>query len=152
MSGDLSHADLAVRAAVYRHFVDHGAAPSIDQLIAKLGTDADSVRHSLERLEAGRVLALTPGSRQIWMAHPFSAVPTTFPVRTARRRYWANCAWDALAIPSLLRVDAEISTSCPGCGDAIVATIESGRLDAPPDAVVHFLVPPLQFWENIGFT
>jgi Alkylmercury lyase len=151
-TGDLSPADLAVRVSVYQHFVDHGAAPSTGHLATLLEQDEVSIQRSLERLEAARVLTLTPGTRQIWMAHPFSAVPTPYPVETSDCRYWANCAWDALAIPSLLNVDAQISTTCPGCGEVVAANVEDGRLKAPADAVVHFLVPPKQFWDNIGFT
>jgi len=97
ITGDPSAADLAVRAGVYRHFVAHGEAPTTELLAVLLDRNEDSVRQSLERLEAARVLVLAPGTRQVWMAHPFSAVPTPYPVETRDCRYWANCAWDALS-------------------------------------------------------
>jgi hypothetical protein len=149
---DPSGVDRAVRAAVYRHFVDRGEAPSTRVIAELLDRDEESVRQSLERLEDARALVLTPGTREVWMAHPFSAVPTPCPVETDGRRYWANCAWDALAIPSLLGVDARISTRCPDCGALAEARIVEDRLDAPGDAVVHFLVRPTRFWDDIGFT
>lgn len=152
MNGVPSSADWALRAAVYRHFVDHGEAPSIAGLAASLHRDEDSVRQSLERLEAAHVLVLTPETRQLWMAHPFSAVPTSYPVETSGLRYWANCAWDALAIPSLLSVDARISTICPDCAESIAVTVEDGAVRTSADAVIHFAVPPRRFWDDIGFT
>jgi hypothetical protein len=151
-TGDPSAADLAVRAAVYRHFVAHGEAPTTEFLAAVLDREEDSVLQSFERLEAARALALAPGTRQVWMAHPFSAVPTPYRVETRDCRYWANCAWDALAIPSLLNVDARISTRCPDCGEPVNASVEGGRLETPAHAVVHFLVRPTRFWDDIGFT
>ena len=85
------------------------------------------------------------------MAHPFSAVPTPFPVRTARRTYWANCAWDALGVAALIDEDAVSETQCPDCGEALVLRVTDGRV-SPGDGVVHFHVPPKRFWENVGFT
>ena len=85
------------------------------------------------------------------MAHPFSAVPTPFPVQTAERSYWANCAWDALAIPALLDVDAEIRTQCADCNEPMTLRVQGGQVD-PADAVVHLAVPVRRFWENVGYT
>jgi hypothetical protein len=147
-----SAADRSVRTAVYRHFVDTGEAPSARVLATALERDEHSVRQSLERLASARLLALASETREVWMAHPFSAVATPYPVETCDRRYWANCAWDALAIPALLDADARISTHCPDCGSAVDASVEHGRLEAPADAVVHFLVRPTRFWDDIGFT
>jgi hypothetical protein len=77
------------------------------------------------------------------MAEPFSAVPTAFAVRAGDRRWWANCAWDALAIPPLVGVDAVVETACPDCGEALT---DRG------DAVAHFAVPARDWWRSIGFT
>jgi hypothetical protein len=151
-TGDTPAADRSVRGAVYRHFVGTGEAPSARVLGEMLDRDEDSVRQSLERLASARLLALAPQTREVWMAHPFSAVATPYPVETGDRRYWANCAWDALAIPALLDVDARISTHCPDCGLPVDASVEHGRLEAPTEAVVHFFVRPARFWDDIGFT
>lgn len=148
---DLTDLDREVRAAVYRRFVDEARAPSTSALAERFGLSDRDVEHSLVRLQAHRTLVLSPGTSNIWMAHPFSAVPTAFRVATVGRTYWANCAWDALAIPSLLGVDATIDTSCGDCGEAVTIRVrENGPLDT--DLLVHFLVPPRRFWENIAFT
>ena len=94
---------------------------------------------------------LAPGTLNIWMAHPFSAVPTAYRVQAAERTYWANCAWDALNITALLGIDTHTVAPCPDCNSPLSMTIEHGSLrDA--QGVIHFAVRPRHFWDNIGFT
>ena len=88
---------------------------------------------------------------EVLMAHPFSAVPTPYRVETATRAYWANCAWDAIAIPLLLDTDGRTPTICPGSGERFELTVTGGRLH-PAGAVVRFAVPVRDFWDDIGFT
>lgn len=150
-SGRPTDFDRDLRLAVYRHFVDSARAPAPPELAEELGVPLSDVQESLLRLQAHRALALTPATNNIWMAHPFSAVPTAFPVETAERTYWANCAWDALAIPTLVGTDATIAARCADCAEPLTIRVRGG-LPLDTDAVVHFLVPPRGFWENIGFT
>jgi len=147
----LTDRDWRVRAGVYRHFAETGGAPDADRLAGDTGLPRGEVEASLDRLAKARLLALAPGSRRVWMAHPFSAVPTDYPVETPDRGYWANCAWDALAIPSLLATDARVDTRCPVSGERVVLRVRDGEL-AEAGGVIHFLVPPRRFWENVGFT
>lgn len=146
-----SDLDRDIRFHVYRHFVETGRAPTVPAIASDLDAPQDAVERSLRRLADGHVLALAPGSLNVWMAHPFSAVPTPYPVETSERRYWANCAWDALAIPTLLEVDARTVTACSDCAEPLTLRARGGELEAT-DAVVHFAVPPRRFWENVGFT
>ena len=110
------------------------------------------VETSLTRLECEHhALSLAPTTSNIWMAHPFSARPSAYRVVGETGSWWANCAWDALAIPSMLGLDASIETSCPDCGHVFDLRVERGEL-AGDDGVVQFVVPPSQFWDDIGFT
>ena len=143
--------DRRVRLAVYRHFVERGGAPSPDEVSAEVGLAAGEVCASLERLDAAHVLVLHPETRRLWMAMPFSAVPTSFRVRTARGVWWANCAWDALGISAMLQVPAEVVTSCGECGDPPPVRT-TGRVLAAGSGVVHFAVPAAEWWADIGFT
>lgn len=143
--------DRQVRYRIYRHFATVGQPPSGHDLAATLDLPVPAVDESLGRLAAAHAIALAPGTGNIWMAHPFSAVPTPYPVKTAERTYWANCAWDALGIPALLDVDAETRTQCPDCGDPLMLRVEAARVE-PREAVIHFVVPPRRFWDNVGFT
>lgn len=143
--------DRYVRFHVYRRFAETGGPPEVDDIARFAGAPRESVEDSLRRLQDDHDLVLAPGSLRVWMAHPFSAVPTAYPVDTPERRYWANCAWDALAIPSLLGVDGRIVTACPDCGAPLTLALHDGALEST-EAVVHFAVPPRRFWDNIGFT
>jgi len=145
------HLDRRVRLSVYQQFVRTGQAPSIDDVSGDTGAPAPAVRESFERLAAARVLVLDPGSRQVWMAMPFSAIPTSFRVTAGGRQWWANCAWDALGISAMMKIPVEIIPSCPDCGDpAMVRT--TGHELAGGSGLVHFAVPAASWWHDIGFT
>ena len=143
--------DDRVRVSVYRHFVRRGLAPEVHDLGDELGASPAVIAASLERLAAARVLVLDPATRRLWMAMPFSAVPTAFRVRTSGGEWWANCAWDALGISAMLRAPAEIITSCAGCGDP-PPICTTGRALSTGSGVVHFAVPAASWWDDIGFT
>jgi alkylmercury lyase-like protein len=138
--------DWRLRAAVYRHFADQGRAPSDDELAA-LGIDRGEVRAGLERLHDRHALLLDPTDRSIRMANPFSAVPTESRVRIGARRYWANCAWDALGIPAALHADAEIDALY--CDDGAPARLVVGDGALRGDAgVVHFPLPVARWYDD----
>jgi hypothetical protein len=141
----------ALRAEVYRHFVHGGRAPSFEALAEATAVPLADVPDALAALEAHHHIALLPDRSGIWMAHPFSSVPTAFPVETERGRFWGNCVWDALGIPAILGVDSRTRTECPVSGEPISFGVERGRR-VGDDAVVHFVVPPRQAWDDIGFT
>jgi ribonuclease HI len=140
----------AVRLFVYRHFVDTARAPDVADIARAINIEPDRAASALRRLAELRALVLAPASIAIWMAHPFSAVPTAYPVETRDRTYWANCAWDAAGILSLLGVDGESRTRCADCGEQIAITVRNGRIAG--GGVVHFVVPPRRFWENVAYT
>jgi hypothetical protein len=152
--------DWRVRHAVYRHFASTGRAPSVAELADTVEQPATAVEDALRRLaDAHHAIALAPGATNVatnvWMAWPFSSVPTAYPVHTAERRYWANCAWDALGIPALVGLDATTTTRCPDCAAELTLAIKGGELaaaDAATDTVVHFAVPPRRWYDNVAFT
>jgi hypothetical protein len=157
-----------VRAAIYRLTLASGLVPQADAVAAELGIGVDVVRQILAELADTHAITLAPSTTNIWMAHPFSAVPTAFPVHTVSARapaitYWANCAWDAFGIAALLDVDVVVDTQCATSAEPVRIRVAGGdhgdddvannaRLEAPADAVVHFLVQPRYFYENVGFT
>lgn len=143
--------DLAVRLAVYQHFLEAGEAPDIPAVAERVTADPASVGEAFERLATQHVLVLQPGTREIWMAMPFSAVPTAFRVRTAHGSWWANCAWDALGIPAMLASPATIETACADCGDRLEVRATGESLKSG-EGVVHFAVPAARWWDDIGFT
>jgi len=147
---ELSTTDLAVRSAVYARCAA-GDVPSASEVAADLAMDVDAVIECYERLAAAHVLVLEPDSREVWMAMPFSAVPTAFRVDGLGRQWFANCAWDAFGIAVALSCDVTIATLCLDCGTPLTYGVRDGKL-TNRDGVVHFAVPAKQWWDDIGLT
>jgi hypothetical protein len=143
--------DREVRLTVYGRFVEDGRPPSVEEAADALGVAPAEVAGAYRRLQEGHVLVLAPGSLDVWMANPLSAVPTPYRVATARGSWWGNCIWDALGIPAMLGEDATIASACPDCSEPLELTIRDGEL-RPAEGVAHFAVPARSWWENIGYT
>lgn len=141
----------SLRTEIYRCLAATTVAPTPDELAAWSGRPREEILGTLDALEAHHHLALLPDRSGVWMAHPFSAIPTAFPVDTERGRYWANCAWDALGIPAILGVDAWTRARCAATGETLEFGVRGGER-VGDDAVVHLLVPPRNAWDDIGFT
>jgi hypothetical protein len=140
-----------VRHLVYRSFLETGAAPAAHDLARELHTSVAAIEDSLEDLEAGHALVLAPATRgTVWMAHPFSNVITDYRVVAGDGTWWANCAWDTFGIASLLSRDAEIHSRCACCGDPVTLTVHQNVVHG--QALIHFVVPPRRFWDNVGYT
>lgn len=141
----------ALRTEIFRHIGETTRAPSLEQLSAWSGRSRDEVLRALDALEAGHHIALLPDRSGIWMANPFSATPTAYPVVTARGRYWANCAWDAIGVPAILGIDGWTETRCAGSGAPLSFGVQGGERQGD-DALIHLVVPPRDAWVDIGFT
>src|SRR5207245_1822671 len=88
-----------VRKYVFDHFLEHAVPPVLEQIMERYHLDRGKAFAVLKALEDARHLKLVPGTQRILMAFPFSGVATPFRVTrpVIRRRYYANCAWDAVA-------------------------------------------------------
>jgi hypothetical protein len=150
--GDVDAFDRAVRLAVYRTVVAESLPPGAEELAAELDVAVADVENSLRRLADAHVLVLHPGVSSIWMAAPFSGIPTPFEVTVGDRSYFANCVWDALGIPASLHADARIDTSCPDCSEPMVLEVRDGALREPAHGLIHFSIPAADWWEDIGAT
>ena len=139
-----------VRLAVYEHFVSRQVAPTVADLAAALRITPEVAQSALESLAEAHVLVLHPTTRALWMAAPFSAVPTGFQVRTGRGQWWANCVWDAFGIPALLGEPGKVIAVCAGSGAPL--ELELPRDGVAGEAVAHFAVPARHWWDDIGFT
>ena len=105
----------------------------------------------LHALEAARHLALVKGTARILMAFPFSAVATAFRVSVGERRYFANCAWDAIAFHAMLGRDVRIDSFCHHCGTPIDVEMQDGRAVRvdPPGSIVYLAIPAARWWDAI---
>ena len=138
-----------LRATVIQSLRDTGRAASVAELAVRLGAGMHEVSRALHALAAEHRLVLVPGTDSVWMAHPFSGVPTDFVVTAGERRWFANCVWDGLSILALFG-DGTLSTHSPATGEPIELSVSTGIVRG--NALVHFLVPARRFWEDIGFT
>jgi hypothetical protein len=143
--------DLELRQLTYGLFVERGRAPTAAEVATAAGRSRADVEACWRRLHDAHALVLSPGTAEIRMANPFSAVPTAYRVEAGGRWWYANCAWDAFGVCAALGVDGRIETSCPDCGAPIAVGVRDRR---PSDEALlfHCLVPAARWWEDIVFT
>jgi hypothetical protein len=147
---DLDARLIAIRNCTYGMFVGLGRAPTAHEVAHDAGMTDGEIESGWEELQRWHALVLKPGSTEILMANPFSAVPTVHRVRAAGRWWYGNCAWDALGICAALGADGEIESSCPDCDQPIGLTVRSRRVD-DESLVFHCLVPATHWWDDIAF-
>jgi len=147
----MDEGDVVVRNMTYQLFVDRGHPPTVTDVASVAGFTVDDIRASWRRLHDAHALVLHPGTTELRMANPFSAVATSYRVHAAGRSWYANCAWDAFGICAALHVDGRIETSCPDCDEAIACEV---RAERPSDQrlLFHCLVPASAWWDDIVFT
>ena len=148
---DAESFDREVRRHVYDRVINEGLPPSAAGTAAALGRSREAVRASLRRLAEAHVLVLQEGGGEVLMAAPFSAVPTPFVVRSRARKWYANCVWDALGIPAMLKCDARVEASCGCCGTAMRLSVRGGALEEA-EGVAHFALPAARWWDDVVFT
>lgn len=82
--------DIEVRHFIYKTFAETTKPPTTQEIAIKFNTDINSVERSFGRLADSHHIALAPGSFSIWMAHPFSALPTNYTATVGTKKYYAN--------------------------------------------------------------
>ena len=143
--------DVQVKLAIYSHFAATGQAPSLTEVVERVGTNPESVLDAYQRLRTQRVLVLEADGSSIRMAPPFSGVPTQHVVDADGMQYFANCAWDALGIPAALHKQSTIHSHCAQ-SDAPLHLRVDLQGPEPSDWVFHCLVPAAKWWDDIVFT
>ena len=142
--------DTAARLELYRRFVEDRRAPTHAEVGETLGLSAEESAESFRRLAESHVIVLRPGTLELWMANPLSAVETPYRVETPQGSYYGNCAWDALGVLAMLGSDGVVATACADCGERLELRVGGGELEA--EGVAHFLVPASHWWDDIGHT
>jgi hypothetical protein len=141
----------AARSFVYAHFVATAHPPTIEQTAQHLAISSDAAATLYRALEARHALLLEPGTAQIRMANPFSAVPTSFEVTARDQTYWANCAWDASGIPAALHADADIQAQCAFSRTPLHIRVR-GATFSGDHCLVHFPLPCRRWYDDLVFT
>ena len=140
--------DQEVRCYVYDYVMREGMLPSVAGTATGLGQSFEQVAAAFRRLAHAHMLVLQPGTGEIRMANPFSAVPTSFKAHAGGHTLYGNCIWDGLGIFAMLHQDGRLETSCGCCGTALPVTITGGTLNAP-EGVAHFAIPAAHWWDDI---
>ncbi len=148
----MDESDLRIRNHLYASFVAVGRAQTTAETAAALALEEGEVADTFRRLHDGHALVLDPGTTEIRMLNPFSAVETPYRVEAGGRSWFANCAWDALGIPAALHADGTVDSTCPDCGEPLELEVRDGELVRGDGLLVHFVVPASRWWDDIAFT
>jgi alkylmercury lyase len=116
--------------------------------------------HLAERagLPVAEIVALLSGWREVHVDedarivafHGLSLVEAPHRLNVDGRTLYAWCAWDTVFLPELIGRSAEVESTCPATRETITLRVGSrGPADvSPPDAVLSFLLPGVQFGED----
>ncbi|MCA9955588.1 MAG: hypothetical protein KC434_12755 [Anaerolineales bacterium] len=148
---DVNALDLQIRHFVYQHFVREARPPSVAETAVHFHLPETTIKNSYQRLHDNHFFFLEPGTLDIRMANPFSALPTKFRVQVGHVAYWANCAWDMLGIPAALHQDAVIEAEYEDGGGTAVFIITNGQLHHS-GGVIHFPLPVQQWYDDLILT
>lgn len=138
---------------VYRHFVTVGVAPTRDELARRVG-GIEVVDALLRELHDRHMLVLDDRPEregEIRMALPFASEPTKWRVTAESGAWWANCAWDSLAILAALHSDGQIDSTWSDTGEPAHLSVTDGQLDQT-DGYISFPLPAVRWWDDIVFT
>lgn len=147
----LTEQDWHIRQFVYEFFIEHERPPRVQESAEHNALPLEQARESYQRLHEHHALVLERDTNNIRMAFPLSAVPTPFRVTIGTKRYWANCAWDSLGIPAMVKQDAIIEAQIPPSLERINYGVRHGSLEGPP-AVIHFALPVRQWYDDLVHT
>lgn len=149
--GKISDDDLAVRTFVYQQFVQTARPPSVAETAVQFNLSETEARNCYQRLHDNHFFFLEPGTLDVRMANPFSALPTKFRVQVGPVAYWANCAWDMLGIPAALHQDAVIEAEYEDGGGTAVLTVKNGQVQHD-GGVIHFPLPVCHWYDDLILT
>ena len=146
-----------VRKFIFEHFEEYAIAPVLEQIMQKFELDRTSAFNVLVDLQSARHIALLPGTQRILMTFPFSSIVTPFKVRIARKEkdYFANCAWDAVAIHVAVGKEQWIDSYCHHCAEDITIHLKDQRMvseGSHSQALIYLALPASKWWENIVLT
>ena len=86
-----------VRQFIFESFRAWATPPVVELVMTRIDLTREQATNALRELEAAHHISLVPGTARILMAFPYSAIATPFRVTVDGERFFANCAWDAIA-------------------------------------------------------
>lgn len=143
--------DASLHQAIISGFLKQQRPPTVREIAERFHCDAGQARRALRTLADNHGVVLHPNTDEVWIAHPFSAAPTTCVVKSGTRTWWGNCIWCSLGVAHLAGGSATIETRLGAIGEHAAIRIENGKL-LDRDYVVHFPIPMRQAWDNVVYT
>ena len=140
-----------VRHFVYNHFADTTRPPNVDETAAHFNISTEEAGEYYRELDNRHAFFLDPGTLNIRMAWPFSAIPTDFKVHANGKTYYANCAWDMLGIPALLKCDAVMDAKFTESNEPIQLEVKDGKI-TNSELLIHFPVAFSHWYDDLVFT
>lgn len=137
---------------IYDRLLARGTPPTSNEIAQQFGTTPDEALRVLSEMRVGKTVLPNPHTGEVWMAGPFSAVPTPYEVSADGVQWWANCAWDMLGIPVVADRPVHIEARCTDCGEPMTFDVDPRQQTIQGTGVVHFLVPARRWYDDIGFT
>ncbi|KAF4949267.1 hypothetical protein FGADI_9038 [Fusarium gaditjirri] len=141
----------SLHEAIISSFLTAQRAPTVSEIATRFQCDEATARQGLQTLADYHGAVLHPNSDEVWVAHPFSAAPTTCIVSAGERKWWGNCAWCSLGVMHLVGRTATLTTRLGAIGDEVTIRIEDGKL-LDKDFVIHFPIPMRNAWDNVIYT
>jgi hypothetical protein len=140
-----------LRRFIYERILDDGQPPSSVLIAGRFGTTRGDALQALANLRIGKAVLVHPVTGEIWMAGPFSSVPTQYVVEREGRQWWGNCVWDLLGAAVLVGQPVRLLASCIESGEPFVADVDPAR-GISSDWVTHLLLPARRWYEDVGYT
>lgn len=141
----------SLHEAIISGFLKQQRPPTVLEIADRFACDAAQARLALRALADDHGVVLHPHSDEVWIAHPFSAAPTTCVVAAGARTWWGNCIWCSLGLAHLAGGSATIETRLGAIDEPAVIRIDDGKL-LDRDYVVHFPIPMQRAWDNVVYT
>ncbi|KAJ5366653.1 transmembrane protein [Penicillium brevicompactum] len=141
----------SLHEAIISSFLANQRPPTVSEVATRFECSASEARKGLQTLTEYHGVVLHPNSDEVWVAHPFSAAPTTCVVSSGKRKWWGNCAWCSLGVMHLAGQTATLKTRLGAIGDEVSITVENGEL-LDKDYVIHFPIPMRNAWDNVIYT
>ena len=82
--------DKDVRYYIYKSFEKTTQPPTSEKISKYFEIPISHAEESFQRLADAHQIALAPGGYAIWMAHPFSSVPTNYTTTIGSKKYFGN--------------------------------------------------------------
>ena len=140
-----------VRSFVYNHFADTTHPPNVDETAAHFNITIEEAGEYYKELHNRHAFFLEPETLMVRMAWPFSAIPTDFKVHANGKTYYANCAWDMLGMPALLKCDAVIETKCTESNEPVQLEVKDGKI-TNTELLIHFPLAFSRWYDDLTFT